>query len=434
MTSATVEAMVSPQPGRRSRRRIWTGDGTRSLIEPEFPTVPALRLEGTPRKRHYRGIDVARGFALLGMFAVHILPAYNQQDDRATVVWLLFAGTSSALFGVLAGAGLTFTTGGAFPYRGRRMLRAHVQIVLRSIALLAVGFAVNQAPLHTYNILVYFAAAFILAIPFTLMRVRYLALVSAGFMVILPLLRYWIHTHTAHAGYYPNPRLSDLVADPAGVANTLVISGVYPAVTWLAFITVGIGVGRLIVRWPQAPMFLFACGGLAYALIRPLSILIERSSWGYELISSCLPFANEDAVDDFIVFGPTGELPTGCLGWIITGSPHGESPLALLMGATAAVGVIGLSMLLSSKIPGILDPLATIGKIPATLYLSHLVLLAYTPNWTPAWALLVFQIGAAIVFGYLWKLVYRQGPVEWVMSSFAKTARFIVPTHNRDKE
>lgn len=428
MTSPTmVDAPTRPEPGRRDPRTIWTGEGATTWVEPEFPSAPALHRGELPRKRQYVGLDVARGFALIGMFAVHILPAYNAEANRATLQWLLFAGTSSALFGVLAGAGLAFTTGGAFPYQGRRLVQSHVQIVLRSVILLAIGFAVNQAPLVTYNILVYFAITFVLAIPFTMMRIRHVGLVGIGFMVLLPFVRFWVHGQTKNMGYFPNPQLQDLLADPFGVLNTLAVSGVYPAFTWLAFITIGIGVGRLIVRWPGAPLFLFTFGGLAYAIIRPISIFVERSERGYAMISASFPGVSEDGVDDFIVFGPTGQFPTDSLGWIISGSPHGETPFALLMGATAAVATIGFFMLVTRHSPGILDPLATVGRIPATIYLSHLLLLAYVAVGLNPWKLFAVQLVLAFGFAYLWRVLFRQGPVEWGMSTFAKLARFIIP-------
>lgn len=417
--SSTPRRSHSPQRGRRGPREIWTGGHDDPLLEPKFASAP--------RKHHIAGIDAARGFALVAMFAVHMLPVYNDAAGRASLTWLLFAGTASSLFGVLAGAGLGFTTGGASPYTGRRLLQSQVRIILRAIALIIIGVTVNLAPLETFNILVYFAIAFILATPLTTLHVRQLLVLAVILMVTLPVLRYLIHTRTEGAGYYPNPTFEDLGTDPLGVLNTLTISGVYPALTWLAFLTLGIAVGRLVLRWPNSPLILLGSGALIYAVVRTASTLIERSTGGYELIAMSFPGASENQIDDFIVFGPDGELPTSTMGWMLTGGPHTETPLSLMAGASAALAFIGLFMLLTPRFPKVLNPLVTIGRMPATIYLSHLLFLAFVFVWLPSWTLFIIQVLASIVVAYVWTHFFRQGPAEWGMSSFAKLGNYLVP-------
>ena len=56
------------------------------------------------------GIDVARGLALLGMIAVHALIPFDE-DFQPNWVSYLATGHASAVFAVLAGVGLSLTTG-----------------------------------------------------------------------------------------------------------------------------------------------------------------------------------------------------------------------------------------------------------------------------------------------------------------------------------
>src|SRR6478735_4393816 len=58
------------------------------------------------------GIDAARGLALLGMMATHVLPTF-ESDAQLTPTWvgLVFSGRAAALFAVLAGIGLALSTG-----------------------------------------------------------------------------------------------------------------------------------------------------------------------------------------------------------------------------------------------------------------------------------------------------------------------------------
>ncbi|MUN64653.1 DUF1624 domain-containing protein, partial [Kocuria sediminis] len=52
------------------------------------------------------GVDAARGLALIGLIAVHILPEETETTGEPTWSYLLFAGDSAALFALLAGVGL----------------------------------------------------------------------------------------------------------------------------------------------------------------------------------------------------------------------------------------------------------------------------------------------------------------------------------------
>jgi uncharacterized membrane protein len=63
-----------------------------------------------PARLH--GIDAARGLALLGMMATHLLPTF-ESNANLTPTWigLIFSGRAAALFAVLAGVGLALSTG-----------------------------------------------------------------------------------------------------------------------------------------------------------------------------------------------------------------------------------------------------------------------------------------------------------------------------------
>src|SRR5690606_17092001 len=56
------------------------------------------------KKKRLIGIDAARGLALIGLIAVHILPDETAGGDPS-LAWTLFSGDSAALFALLAGVG-----------------------------------------------------------------------------------------------------------------------------------------------------------------------------------------------------------------------------------------------------------------------------------------------------------------------------------------
>lgn len=127
-----------PQPGPRPPREVWLGDrgdegrtaAESGLWTSATPVVTAPpRSTSAPRQgaatrnvssadgrrttRRIMGVDVARGFALVGMIAVHVLPAVADVEGNPSLEWRLFAGHSAALFATLAGVSLAFMTGGA---------------------------------------------------------------------------------------------------------------------------------------------------------------------------------------------------------------------------------------------------------------------------------------------------------------------------------
>ena len=74
---------------------------------------------GQPASGRLHGIDAARGLALLGMMATHLLPTFESTADLTpTWIGLTFSGRAAALFAVLAGVGLALSTGKRKPVQG----------------------------------------------------------------------------------------------------------------------------------------------------------------------------------------------------------------------------------------------------------------------------------------------------------------------------
>ena len=89
--------------------------------------------------RRLVGIDAARGLALIGLMAIHLLPAWNEETGEASWSWRLFSGDSAALFALLAGVGLALTSGGRHPHEGRTMTADRIGLVVRAVLIAIVG-------------------------------------------------------------------------------------------------------------------------------------------------------------------------------------------------------------------------------------------------------------------------------------------------------
>ncbi|GAA4515020.1 heparan-alpha-glucosaminide N-acetyltransferase domain-containing protein [Brevibacterium yomogidense] len=377
------------------------------------------------------GIDAARGFALIGMFAVHLMPAYNEDADRATAAWMIFAGNASALFAVLAGIALAFMTGGATPYTGDRMRRATVKIAARALLLGLLTLVINSVDLPVYNILGYMALMFLLMIPLLRLPRVVLLVLGGGMTLLMPVVRYVLHVLVGAAGYHPNPSFVDMFTDPLGVLSTLSITGVYPALTWWGFMCLGAGIGRFALQRAGSRLALIVTGLLVYAVTTAVSYVLVMQLGGYEIISSAFPGATEDEVDEFVVFGPIGQLPTGGPGWLLAAAPHSNTPFALLIGTGFSLAAIGIFIFLSRSWSALLRPLIDAGSMSTTLYVSHLVFVATMPDTVPGEALFTIQALAALLFAMMWKVVSDQGPVEIVM---AKVARAVSTAAVPEKE
>jgi hypothetical protein len=82
------------------------------------------------------GLDLARGLAVFGMYAVHVGPAPGQ-DGVVGFLMELAQGRSSALFAVLAGFAVALITGRRTPKEGLAGRQAVAKVIIRAVILWA---------------------------------------------------------------------------------------------------------------------------------------------------------------------------------------------------------------------------------------------------------------------------------------------------------
>jgi uncharacterized membrane protein len=204
------------------------------------------------------GVDATRGLALLGMMAVHSLWAY---DDDGDVTWhyALAAGRSAATFALLAGIGIAFMTGRRRVPRGAWQATA-ASLAARAAVIAAVGLLLGwtDAGLATV-ILVYYAVLFVLAIPMVLLSTRVLLAVGTAIAVVVPVLSQLVRP-ALPAASGDNVTLGQLATDPLGSLVELTVTGLYPALPWMAYICIGIAIGRLRLSERRVAVRLLAVG------------------------------------------------------------------------------------------------------------------------------------------------------------------------------
>src|SRR5262245_40639853 len=121
-------------------------------------TDQASGADGTsrPRKGRIVGVDAARGAALLGMIATHVIPDFDDQG-RLTTAHLIAAGRAAAAFAVLAGVALTLVTA--------RAAHPRTSTCVRAVCIGAIGLALGVTATPVAVILPYYAVLFVLAVP-----------------------------------------------------------------------------------------------------------------------------------------------------------------------------------------------------------------------------------------------------------------------------
>ncbi|WP_341358096.1 heparan-alpha-glucosaminide N-acetyltransferase domain-containing protein [Georgenia sp. M64] len=208
------------------------------------------------------GIDVARGLAVLGMFVAHL--GDDGPGGRHDPEWFVIAdGRSSALFALLAGLSLALTSGRQVLPSGIPLIRARLAALVRAGVLLLLGVLLVALQTPVLVILPAYAVLFALAVPFLGLRRRWLVVGAVAVAVISPTVIFALTTPTAEGRPSVLARLTNQ-ADPVQLPMDELVTGPYPALVFLAYVLLGMAVGRSDLSRTRTHTILVGAGtGLA---------------------------------------------------------------------------------------------------------------------------------------------------------------------------
>lgn len=339
------------------------------------------RFDGPARRP---GVDLARGVAMVGMFAAHMvdLPAFRWSDPAT---WTdLVNGRSSILFAMLAGVSIALTTGGARGIDGDRVGTARGRLAVRAVCIWVIGLLLMLMPVPIVVILPAYAILFLLAIPAIRLPAGVLFVMAGAIALIAP---FAVHA-IDEASFWQTE---------GGQALDGLTGWNYPFLLWAAFLAAGMGIGRL----PSAPKIaaaLFGAGTLlvvlGYAVIAPLA---DAPAW----------------------------LPA------LSGDPHSSGLGEAIGSGGFAIAVIGLSVLLcATPLRWLAIPLRAIGSMPLTAYAAQFVVWTLVtgdqPNpfvfrdLHPFWPVTIGIVACCTA----WTLLIGRGPLE---AAVAGLSRVMVP-------
>ncbi|MDO5499478.1 MAG: heparan-alpha-glucosaminide N-acetyltransferase domain-containing protein, partial [Propionibacteriaceae bacterium] len=368
------------------------------------PSTPA------PRPRLV-GIDAARGLALLGMIAVHVYRVAF--DDWSPPQWMyeVLLGRSAALFAVLAGVGLALLTGGSRSVGPDRARADRKNIAARAGVIAAIGLSLGLIDTELNIILVQYAVMFLLALPFTTMPLRRLAVWAIGWTLLSPVLALLAHSLLPDAGYEfwltSEPNWASLIT-PVVLVVDLIVTGSYPVLQWFSFFLFGLVVGRLQLGSVVTQVRLIAVGALLSLGARFVSALLMGPGGGAGALRESTGTSEPDIIEALLGDG-------GAAWWLAIDAPHTGTTPALLDSMGSAALVLGLCLLIGRRWEKVLAPLAGAGAMTLTFYSAHLLLMAlitgvdyYYNEGAVFWS----QAAVALAVGGLVRHWGRRGPLE----------------------
>ena len=386
--------------------------GVRRTYDPRVETPRAL----APR---LRGVDAARGIALLAMMSVHIFPLIV--DGVAHPAARLVSGRAAALFAVLAGVGLALGTGGPRPAGGRRLLAARAGTLARAVLLAAVGLFLGSVESPPAVILVYYAVLFVVALPVLGLRAPVLAALAVAAAVVAPVV-----SHLARMRV-DDPTGDDL-APSLGlevVVTELLLTGYYPVLPWTAYLLAGLAVGRLQLGSTRVAAAV-AAGGLVMAVAaRAASAALLGASGGREVLERT---GREDGYIDFygvdlvLETGMFGLTPTTSWWWLAVAAPHSSTTLDLVHTTGTSMLVLGVCLLVARHAGALLWPLAAAGSMTFTLYSAHVLALRGDDGLGDRTVLYAMHVVAAVTVATVWRAFARRGPLEALAALLSRAA------------
>ncbi len=370
------------------------------------PAAPTLA-----RSRRLVGVDAARGLALLGMMAAHLV---DRLDPSGREQWgfALVDGRSSATFALLAGVGLALADGGHAGPRtpqGRMVARTAV----RALCILLLGLFLADLGPPVAIILQYYAVLFLVVAP--LLRLPAPVLGAGGLLWLLaaPSVSHALRDAGALDGPGPQVGLAALVTSPPDALVSLLLTGYYPVLTWTGYLLVGAAVGRLALDRTAVAAGLAATGAVLMAGAAAVSGLLTSTSTAQAALLEAAVGTGRSVSGPFY-----GTTPTTSWWWLALDVPHSGTPPDLLGTTGAALLVLGGCLLLC-RTPALLllRPLAAAGSMTLTLYTVHvLAVLLGLPGLGDGASWVVHAVTAVVLATALRTAVDR-GPLEALVAA-----------------
>jgi uncharacterized membrane protein YeiB len=372
------------------------------------------------------GVDLARALAVFGMYVVHLGPAATATSGVGAWVRELAEGRSSALFATLAGFSLMLIAGRLEPKTGVAGRQAKARIAIRAVVLLGLGTVLAMA-YGGVVILAFYGLYFLLALPLLRLRARTLAITAAGIAVVGPLLAFALRSVLSEPAAAAI-RAHDPLDRIGGVGLLdLLLTGFYPAITWMAFIVAGMALGRLDLSAGPVRRRLAVLGPALAVFAYGTSWLLSQLVDGVQA-AALPPGGSKPSGSAADLAAPEG---AGSVWSLLSAGPHTGTTFDIVGCVGVAITVIVGATVVLDRLPRLrrlAAPVIAVGTMSLTAYVGHFLassLLAVSAgaetqeSWAPV---LGFVVGA-VVFAGIWSRFFRRGPLEHLLDLATRPAR-----------
>jgi uncharacterized protein len=353
------------------------------------------------------GFDFARALALFGMVIVNFKLAMNADNGTAMLLSFahLFEGRASALFVILAGIGIAFSTKKArMSGTSEDIQKVRWSLIKRAILLIVVGLA--YTPIWEADILHFYGFYFLFAAFLFTVSSKRLLLVAIGFVLTFPLL--WVFFDYEHGWDLANLSYSGFWTID-GMIRHIVFNGFHPIFPWGGFLIFGVWLGRLDLSSSKVKREL---------LIWSLSILIV-TEMGFYLLRL---WAGD---------GTSIGMSKDEIDFLFSTSIIPPLPQYMFSAGSSAVIVLLACLKLTSVMPtnSFIQWISKTGQLTLTLYMAHVIIgmgtleaigLLYNQSiGFSLFAALVFST-ASIIFSVLWLNRFKAGPLEVIFKKISQ--------------
>ena len=399
---------------------------------PRTSSESAGQVSPGPSMGRLVGLDLARALAVFGMYIVHIAPMPSAGNDLGSWVYSLAEGRSSALFATLAGFSLMLIAGRLEPKTGLAGRQAKARIAIRAVILLALG-TVLAMEYGDVIILAYYGVYFLLALLLVRLGAKTLAIIAAGIALVMPqlafVLKMWLSDSVQQNinAYDPLEKLSSV-----GVLD-LLLTGLYPTITWMAFVIAGMALARLDLTAATVQLRLAALGASLTVGAYGLAALLGGTSPVLSFGGGGGPSSGSGA----------GSMGSGSMG---SGSGGPVQSASDLLGAVShtgttldTIGCLGVAILVIvgatvaidrlPRLRRLAKPVIAVGTMSLTAYVGHFLAQSAWPasgaGTTKSWVPVLTYILGAIVFAAIWSRFFRRGPLEYLLNAATRPAKYI---------
>ncbi|WP_234046570.1 DUF418 domain-containing protein [Streptomyces adelaidensis] len=377
------------------------------------------------------GIDLARGLAVFGMYAAHVGPDPETGGPLGFVLELA-RGRSSALFALLAGFTLVLITGRPEPRTGRAGRQAVARMVIRSVVLIVLGFALTALDTDVDVILAFYGLTFLAVLPLYRLRAGTLAAVAAVGALVMPQVLYLIRLSIEEGSWADTVIAWDPLArisDTDGFME-LLFTGEYPVLTWLSFMLAGMAVARLDLSRSTVRTQLAVTGaaltGLGYGgswlalrLVPHARATVAAATDGDSAASAWWSDTVGHLNDD---------TPAA---WLLVGAPHSQTTFSILGNTGVALLLVVLCVTAMDRLPRLrrlATPVRAVGMTALTAYVLHILAIrvfGMAEETGPALVDLLVHSVTALLLATAWTRRFRRGPLEYGLHVTTRPARYV---------